>query len=180
MDETRMDVFFRGKVASGHRPADVKERLKALFKVDDERIDQLFSGRPVAIRRNLDVDAARRYQEALAKAGALVELRATDSADAASPSQSVPPVSSSLPQPVAQPVQDATETAAATPGWTLTPVGADLLQPEERSAVTAAVVDIGALQIEPAGVELLKPEERKPVVVAAIDTSGLSLDSTVD
>lgn len=169
MDETKFDIFFHGRVASGYRPAEVKESLKALFKADDKQLEQLFSGRPVAIRRNLDAETAKRYQETLAKAGAMVDLRASDSAN--QPTQSPTP---------AQSGEHSADAVAAASGWTLTPVGADLLRQEERIVAIAVSVDASALRIEPPGADLLRPEERKSVVAAPIDTSRLSLEPPAD
>jgi hypothetical protein len=175
MDDTRIDVYFRGESAPGYSLAAVRQSLKTLFKTDDARIDALFSGRPVAIRRNLDANMARRYQQTLGQAGALVELRAAENAGSSSQpfAPAAPPTTAALAPTLLQPPHG----SAAATGWTLTPVGADLLNPEERAPAVVAVVSRD-FQIEPAGADLLRPEERRPSVVAAIDTSALGLDST--
>jgi len=175
MDDIRIDVYFRGEIAPGHSLTAVRERLKTLFKIDDARIDVLFFGRPVPIRRNLDADTARRYQQTLGQAGALVELRPAENAGSAGQplAPAVPPPTAARAPAVPHPADGST---AATE-WTLTPLGADLLNPEERAQAVAAVVP-GDFQIEPAGVDLLHPQERRPWKVAAIDTSALDLDST--
>ncbi len=175
MDDARIDVYFRGEIAPGHSLAAVRQSLKTLFKTDDARIDALFSGRPVAIRRNLDADTARRYQQTLGQAGALVELRTVENVGSSGQSLApvVPPTGAARAPTSLQPAHG----SDAATGWTLTPLGADLLNPEERAPAVVAAVS-GDFQIEPAGADLLHPEERRPWVVAAIDTSALDLDST--
>ncbi len=74
-EETTFEVIFRGDIVAGQQLTVVKERLKALFKVDDARIEQLFSGRPEVIKKGVDQATASRYRDTLLKAGAQVQLR---------------------------------------------------------------------------------------------------------
>ncbi|MGE3296679.1 MAG: hypothetical protein AB7I68_04935 [Porticoccaceae bacterium] len=159
MSEPRYDVFFRGDIAPGQRLNEVRDRLRQLFGIDDARLNALFSGRPMAIRRDLAGDEAERYRAALREAGALVELRPLRAAD-------VPAA--------AGPLADAAD------DWSLAPVGADVLRPDERPAVVPVSVDIGGLEVAPPGVDVLRPEERRPAVVRNIDTQHLGLLPSTD
>jgi hypothetical protein len=68
-------IVFHGKIHPGHTLEQVRERLGKLFRIDDsERLDKLFSGSPVTIKKSLDETGARKYLAALDKAGALVEI----------------------------------------------------------------------------------------------------------
>lgn len=159
MSEPRYDVFFRGDIVPGQRLQEVRDRLRQLFRIDDARLSALFSGRPMAIRRDLGVDEAERYRAALREAGALVELR--------------PLVAPGVPAAAGSSVQ-------ATDDWSLAPVGADVLRPDERPAVVPVSVDISGLEVAPPGVDVLRPEERRPVVVRNIDTQHLGLLPSTD
>ena len=158
MNEPRYDVFFRGDIAPGQRLHEVRDRLRQMFRIDDARLNTLFSGRPMAIRRDLGIDEAERYRAALREAGALVELRPL----------MVPDV------PAAGPL------AHATDDWSLAPVGAEVLRPEERIPVIPVSVDISGLEVAPPGVDVLREDERRPVVVRNIDTTHLGLLPSTD
>jgi|GEM_PF-2286328 hypothetical protein len=68
-------IVFHGKVRDGHEVASVREQLARLFRIEDsERLDKLFSGSPVTIKKSLDEAGARKYITALEKAGAEVEV----------------------------------------------------------------------------------------------------------
>ena len=75
MSAQQFDVFFRGDIVAGQTIVEVKERLANLFKLELAQVEPLFSGRPTAIRRNLDEATAKKYEQALLKIGAVVELR---------------------------------------------------------------------------------------------------------
>ena len=79
MSEQRFEVVFRGDVEPGQSVAEVKEGLIRLFNTDASRIDQMFSGKPVVIKGNLDEETAKHYQASLKKAGALVQIRSMTS-----------------------------------------------------------------------------------------------------
>lgn len=159
MSEPRYDVFFRGEIVPGQRLNEVRERLRQLFQIDDARLNTLFSGRPMAIRRDLGASDAERYRGALLEAGALVELRLLDAPDTPFPPDDT-----------------------ANPGgeWSLAPVGADVLQPEERNPVVPVSVDISGLEVAPPGADVLREDERRPVVARNVDTTHLGLVPSTD
>jgi hypothetical protein len=159
MSEPRYDVFFRGDIAPGQRLNEVRDRLRQMFRIDDARLNTLFSGRPMAIRRDLGIDEAERYRAALREAGALVELRPL----------MVPEVPAA-----------AGPLAHATDDWSLAPVGAEVLRPEERPTVVPVSVDTSGLEVAPPGVDVLREDERRPVVVRNIDTTHLGLLPSTD
>jgi hypothetical protein len=75
MSEPGFDIIFRGDIVFGQSVVEVKQRLQQLFKADAARIDALFCGRPVPLKRNLDRASAEKYRAVLHKAGIEVELR---------------------------------------------------------------------------------------------------------
>lgn len=165
MSETSYEVVFRGDVVPGQSIVDVKQRLAELFAADPDRIDGMFSGRPVVIKRGLDQPTAERYQASMQKAGAVVDIRPAASSG-----------ESSTQPPVAK-----TEPASSVPqlpdeDMELAPVGADVLTPEQRRDFTPANIDTSYMTVAEAGSEVLKEEERNVVPDRDVDTSHLSLD----
>lgn len=150
MGNPEYDIIFRGDIVFGHQLAEVKLKLQQLFKADAAKIDALFTGRPVPLKRNLDEVTANKYRDVLLKAGAMVEVCSSDKSPANSP-----------PKPAAQPrPQSAASVAPAYAAWTLAPVGADLLPASERPAKPAAVaVDTSGLSLRPAEGNLVDSSE---------------------
>ena len=68
-------VVFEGKLMPGKDLEMVKQRLKGALKTDDQGIDHLFTGRPVAIRKNTDRATAEKFKAVFANAGAFCEIR---------------------------------------------------------------------------------------------------------
>lgn len=164
--DQRYDLLFRGDIVPGRRLDEVKAHVRDLFQIDDARLASLFSGRPVLIRRDLGATEAERYRSALVEAGALVELRPAAGSVVAA----------------AQALPAAAEAAIRTVSadWGLTPVGSDLLRPEERSGSAPRAVDVGHLSVQPPGADVLRPEERPKVVPVSVDTSHLGLQAPDD
>ncbi|BBO90872.1 YbjQ family protein [Desulfosarcina ovata] len=71
----RYSVVFEGRIMPGKNADMVKERLQSALKTDDQGIERLFSGSPVAIRKNTDLKTAEKYKQAFATAGAFCEIR---------------------------------------------------------------------------------------------------------
>jgi len=153
------EIAFSGQLVEGAPLASVQANLARLFQADAQRIAQLFSGRRVVIKNNLDEAGAEKYRLTLERAGAVVEVLAM-------PVEEVelapaPPVSA----PIAAPAVAAGANAAS-PGR---------LQVAPRDEYMAAFADVDApdFGIAPVGVDLqdAKPEAPAPVV----DLSQFSL-----
>lgn len=151
MSDQQFDVYFRGDIVPGQSVLEVKERMGGLFKLEATQVEQLFSGRPTAIRRNLDEASARKYEQALLTIGAVAELRPAKVEAAPAPQ------------------------SGAEGGMSLAPVGSDVLRPEERANVEAKEVDVSQLALEPAGGEILRDNEKRSVEAQQVDTSHLEV-----
>ena len=68
------NLVFEGTVSDGRKVGEVKSNLATLFKVDQEKIDHLFTGPSAVIKRNVNYDVAMQYQHALKKAGAICKV----------------------------------------------------------------------------------------------------------
>ena len=89
-------LVFRGEVAQGQHLAVVKKRLKQALKLDDDRVDRLFCGKPVVVRKQADATLAARFRGVFKEAGATLHVVALDADESApaparadSPSQPV-------------------------------------------------------------------------------------------
>lgn len=140
MSTPEFDIIFRGDIVFGHQLADVKLKLQQLFKVDATKVDALFTGRPVPLKRNLDEATANKYRDVLVKAGAMVEVSPSDKG---------------------------TSTAAVRPAptrateWTLAPVGTYLISPLTRPKPVPLNIDVSKISLRPAGTNLLDASEIK-------------------
>lgn len=68
------DVVFRGEIQPGKDVEAVKKRLRTLLKTDAESIEKLFSGGPVAVRKNVDEETGRKFEKVFNVAGAICFL----------------------------------------------------------------------------------------------------------
>ncbi len=147
MSIEEFDIIFRGDIILGHSLAEVKQRLQQLFKTDAARVDALFTGRPVPLKRNLDAATAEKYRDVLTRAGAQVDIRPAGT----------------TPSPAERPVP------VRRSGWSLAPVGSFLLTPSERPVFTPVAVDTSSLSLKPAEGYLLDSGEQRVVEPAAVD-----------
>ncbi|QRY81114.1 DUF805 domain-containing protein [Pseudomonas sp. PDNC002] len=80
MDQTRFKIVFDGALMPQTPLDTAKENLARLFKSDASKIDALFSGQPVVLKRDLSGDEADKYLRALHGAGANARKEADVSA----------------------------------------------------------------------------------------------------
>ena len=156
---TRYEIAFSGQLVEGAPLASVQANLARLFQADAQRIAQLFSGRRVVIKNNLDEAGAEKYRLTLERAGAVVEVLAilVEEVELTPPPAPVPVAAASTVVAVASP---------ASPGR---------LQVAPRDEYMAAFVDVEApdFGIAPLGDDV---QDDKPQVQApALDLSQFSL-----
>lgn len=72
MTDTRYKIIFTGELMPAAALDAVKDNLARLFKSDRDKIDALFTGNPVALKRDLSEGEADKYVGALQNAGAKV------------------------------------------------------------------------------------------------------------
>lgn len=155
---SRYEIAFSGQLVEGAPLASVQANLARLFQADAQRIAQLFSGRRVVIKNNLDAAGAEKYRLTLERAGAVVEVLTmlVEEVELAPPP---------APAPVAAPAVTAA-VGAANPGR---------LHVAPRDEYMAAFADVDApdFGIAPVGVDL---QDAKPEVPAPkVDLSQFSL-----
>lgn len=155
MSGTEFDIIFRGDIVLGHQLGDVKLRLQQLFKTDAAKVDALFTGRPVPLKRGLDEMTANKYREVLQKAGAQVEVCASGSTNFAPPAERSEPVRRTV--------------------WSLAPVGAYLLVPAERPKLSPILIDTSRISLRAAEGNILDASETPQTLAAAVVVPDLGL-----
>lgn len=126
-------LVFRGEVIEGQHPAVVRKRLAMALKLDDERVQSLFTGNPVVVRKNVDAETAAKFQAVFKKAGARLRVQPIVAADT--------PASET---PVAATTSASTDDTASGGGpedWIVLPAGSYLLEPDEREPFVPRVID---------------------------------------
>lgn len=166
MANQTFDVVFAGRLVEGADPAQVRANLAKAFKTDAARIDKLFSGERIVIKKGLDANTARNYQVVLAKAGAVAEIVAAGPA-AASPA---PAQANAAPASVSAAPTPAPAAPPRAPDFSIAEVGVLLIEP---ATVETPDIDTSHLSVAEVGVTLAEPED---VPEPQFDLSGLQLD----
>lgn len=142
---TKFNVVFRGDIVLGHNLADVKARLQKLFKADAAKIDALFTGRPIPLKKNLDDASAKKYHHVLRQAGADVSLvPVVDVKAVVNQVAEKKPVSA---QSDTTQKTTATHLAPEAAELSLAPVGSDVLAAGERTVYVDANIDVSDLSL---------------------------------
>lgn len=193
MSNQLFEVAFSGQISDGANLEEVKARVGKMFNADDAKLTQLFSGKRIVIKKNIDQATAAKYKAALNSAGAECEI--TASGGGAPPQQ---PTNAAPPPPAAEPAANAVappsvEYESSYDGDVVPPPQTDPLgitgdQIEDLAASIAPVgsklqddykepeepdIDITGFEIAPVGSDLSdgkkEPEPPPP------DTSGITL-----
>ena len=189
MSDQLFEVAFSGQINDGANLEEVKARVGKMFNADDAKLAQLFSGKRIVIKKNIDQATAAKYKAALNSAGAECEIVSSaggtaDQQPAAAATTTEPAAGAAPPAveyesgydgEVAPPPQ--TDPLGITGdqiedlGVSIAPVGSELKdnysEPEEPD------IDITGFDIAPVGSDLSdgKKEQEPPPP----DTSGITL-----
>lgn len=217
MATEKYDLVFSGELARRADPAQSKKNLANLFKISAEKVEALFSGKPITLKKGLDFDTATKYRVAIKKAGCLVDLveqkaapvakgkavfgaaeapakkpapeaKASQVKPSAAPAQAKPPTRV---QPQVRPTASQSEARQA-PKPTAPPQTAPPIQPnlKQSAGVNPSVsatgspakmraqdIDSPDFGLSDVGEDLLKANEHEYVEPVTVDTSGVSLKS---
>jgi len=176
------EIAFSGQLLPGARLEQVEANLSKLFQADAQRIAQLFSGRRIVIKQNLDFAAVEKYRQAMERAGAQVEVRPmpvdVEEIELAPPPVEAAPVpseSAAAPQPLKVAPRDEYMAAfvdVEAPDFGIAPVGADL-QDTRAPVQTTPALDLSQFSLAPLGSDM--SERRRATDLPAPDTSHLKL-----
>jgi hypothetical protein len=195
MSDQLFEVAFSGKISEGVDVDDVKSKVGKMFSADEAKLEQLFSGKRIVIKKNVDQATATKYKTALNRAGADCEVKSMDG-ESDSASVAAAPVAAAVATPAAttasKPVSQEYETeydGEVEPPPQVDPLGITGDQIEDLSASLAPVgselqsdyavaetpqIDTSELDVAPVGSELntakKEPEPPPP------DISGITLE----
>jgi len=68
------DVYFSGEILDGYELEQVKQAVGKLFKLSGPKLEALFAGVPVRVKKNLSVEKAGRFRKVFLESGALVQI----------------------------------------------------------------------------------------------------------
>lgn len=183
---SRYEIAFSGELAPGATLEQVEANLTRLFQADAQRIAVLFSGRRIVIKQDLDYASVEKYRQAMARAGAIAEVRPmpveVEEIELAPPPDEAPSTaptavgSGSAPSPQPLKVTPRDEYMAAfadveAPDFGIAPVGADLQ--DSRPAAQPPQVDLSQFSLAPVGSDL--GERRRASDAPVPDTSHIKL-----
>ena len=178
-EQERYDLVFKGELAKGAELAVTKQNIGKLFKIAPDKVDALFTGRAITLKKQLDFDAATRYRAAIKKAGARVDLIACQSEMAPSiaeqASSEVPAQTAGDDSHVAAGAPVSSDRAEAEAGLSLRAMEGNLIDNNELDKPQPVKVDISGLSLAQAGEDILRPEERAKTVTAEFNTQQFSL-----
>jgi len=176
MSDQLFEVAFSGQISEGASADDVKARLGKMFNADEAKLAQLFSGRRVVIKKNIDQATADKYKTALNRAGAECEVAAMGGGAA--------PARPAAAAPAAEPAASGTASAAAPSAQYETKYDGEVEPPPKVDplGITGDDIEDLAVSIAPVGSELQddyqEPEE-PDIDVAGLEVApvGSDLDS---
>lgn len=154
MPAEHFDVVFRGHVLEGQDPSVVQQQIGQAFHIPEPNLKQMFSGRLVVLKKAVDIETASRYQLALRKLGAVLEVRASVTAET-SDATSTPKV-----------------TAQTAVNWSVTPPNTGTLEDCTLPPTPAPIPDIQHLTIATTGVRM---DQTPPISPREIDTGNLNI-----
>jgi hypothetical protein len=68
------DIYFLGEMLPDADPHAVRRGVAKLFKVQEDSVDRLFSGKALRVKQAVDADVASRYRTAFRDVGALIQI----------------------------------------------------------------------------------------------------------
>ncbi len=112
MTEKKYKVLCSGGVAEGKNIDDVKARMAALFKTNVSKIGVLFQGKEAVIKKDVDLETAKKYIRAILSTGAVCRIDPPEMPSPKTPVEVVPEVVS---EDVVAEVSKSEETARTEP-----------------------------------------------------------------
>jgi hypothetical protein len=166
MAEGSYQVVFSGRIIDGAELDMVKHNVARVFNIDAERVEKLFCGRRLILKKQIDQATAEKYQITMQRAGALCEIENT--AQVSSEAGAVTGAAASEAQPGA--------TQTATQQQSEGDAGISLAEPcvqlVEHAVVPEANIDTSDMDMAEPGIQLI---EHEAVPEANIDTSGMDM-----
>lgn len=160
MSEQLFEVAFSGRISEGANPDEVKVKVGKMFNADEAKIAQLFSGKRVVIKKNIDKATAAKYKTALDRAGAECEVKpmgGSAAAGSASPAKKPAAATAAKPAAAAAPAAAAGDAESAYDGEVDPPPQTDPL------GITGDQIEDLSVELAPVGSQMqdsyAEPEE---------------------
>ena len=186
MSDEKYDVVFRGQLAKGFSIDDAKKNIGALFKLPALKVEALFSGKRVVIKKNIDCEAASKYRVAIKKAGGLVEIIEREARTKASSQRKA--VFNVGANDVSSREGSAKSPSAPAQGLVKKPVNEKTASTSISSGSIPVAASSGvnvesskghqSFELAAVGADVLRESERKVEEVSTIDLSAYSLSKT--
>lgn len=90
MTDNKYKVLCSGGVAEGENIDDVKARMAALFKTSVSKIEVLFQGKEAVIKRDVELETAKKYVRAILSTGAVCRIDPPETPSPETPSEVIP------------------------------------------------------------------------------------------
>lgn len=169
MAEGSYQVIFSGRIIAGAELDMVKRNIARAFNLDAERVEKLFCGRRLILKKQIDQATAVKYQATMQRAGALCEIENIAHVERPAELTGSNTVESP-PGPGATTSQAKDTTPVNTDtGITLAEPGVELIA---HVPVPEANIDTSGMDMAEVGIQLA---EHKVVPEANIDTSGMDM-----
>jgi hypothetical protein len=169
-EEQLFDIVFTGDIAASFVLLEVKKKVAQRFKMDERKVDALFKGRAVTLKKNLDSTAAKKYQKILTQMGMVVLIQPRAKAVSAIQQANITSPENTRQDVLAPKAGDTNnDSRESSPDWALDEVGVLLSEP---SPVMPNIASPNYTLTSPMG-NILTPEEM-PAPIAAPDDSALS------
>ena len=172
MSDQLFEVAFSGQVSDGKNPDEVRAKVGKMFNADEAKLAQLFSGKRIVIKKNIDQATAAKYKTALHRAGAECEVKPVGGNAPASAAASPEPAATAAP--AASPTSD--DSSSAAPAQTFeSQYDGEIAPPPQTDplGITGDQIDDLEVSIAPVGSELkddyAEPDEPD------IDITGLDV-----
>jgi hypothetical protein len=172
MSDQLFEVAFSGQISEGENLEEVKARVGKIFNADDAKLAQLFSGKRIVIKKNIDQATAAKYKTALNRAGA--ECEVSSSGDAAPVAQTA----------TAAPADAPTQSAAASTASSVeyeTSYDGEVEPPPQTDplGITGDQIEDLVASVAPIGSELqdsyVEPEV-PPIDITGLDVAPVGSD----
>lgn len=178
MTQSTYDVSFSGKLVDGADPSEVKNNVAKLFKTDVRKIEVMFSGKRVVIKRNLDQQSALKYQLAMKNIGAICDLTENQEEPVVQEAPEAPQYSAENPPPIPPPQSVANpKPVPEKKGVVEQNVEANIeaTSKSETNTQPVSVGDMASVTIAPPGETIIEYEQ---IAEPEIDISAISIDES--
>ena len=178
MSEELFEVAFSGQIADAADLQQVKAKVAAMFKADEEKLAHLFSGKRVVIKKNIDQATANKYKTALNNAGAICEIKSllTPAAEVAAAEKVPAPAPVTRPAPVDSTENNRPAVSAATTGQSSAAgTSANIPAAPQTAPLGIGADDIAELVVDVAPLGSDMQDEIKQVEAPELDVSGLDV-----